>query len=300
MKQISIAIEQLQLKYGDEEALRIAKRIGADAVDFSLCMHDVLKPESIYSKSDDEIKAYFSHIKDIAEKTGIKIGQTHGRVPGFKDIPEEDNILLENARRDFIATAALGAPVCVTHAVTTIFMGPDAPRKKMHALNFDMFTKILPYAKENNIIIATETFGDAVKFNSCDFFGNINEFIITYNKVCAVKDFEKYFKICVDTGHSNKAMRFGNPTPADVIRMLGKNIVALHLNDNDTFTDQHKIPRTGTIDWDDVLNALDEIGYDGIYNMELALSHFGKNFEIEEAEFAIKVMRKMLKDHYGE
>lgn len=151
-----------------------------------------------------------------------------------------------------------------------------------------------------HIIIATETFGDAVKFNSCDFFGNINEFIITYNRVSAVKDFEKYFKICVDTGHSNKAMRFGNPTPADVIRMLGKNIVALHLNDNDTFTDQHKIPRTGTIDWDDVLNALDEIGYDGIYNMELALSHFGKDFEIEEAEFAIKVMRKILKDHYGE
>lgn len=33
--------------------------------------------------------------------------------------------------------------------------------------------------------------------------------------------------------------------------------------------------------------------------MELELCHFGKDFEIEEAAFAIKVLRNMLKDRYG-
>lgn len=299
MKQISISIAILQAKYGNEESLRIAKEIGADGVDFNLCDYDRMDPECIYSKSDAEIKKYFEHLKELADELGIKIFQTHGRLQGFKDIDEEDKNLIENARIDCLATAALGAPVCVMHAVTTIFLGPDAEPEKMRQLNFDMFTQIVPFAKQYGIILATETFGDAVKFTCCDFFGNIEEFIKSYNRVCAVDDYAQYFKICVDTGHSNKAMRFGNPTPADVIRLLGPNIVVLHLNDNDTLTDQHKVPMSGTIDWEDTFNALDEVGYDGVYNMELGLNHFGKDFEVEEAAFAIKVMKNILKDRYG-
>ena len=232
-------------------------------------------------------------MRKVSEELGIKICQTHGRLQGFKDIKEEDEDLIRDARLDCLATSALGAPVCVMHSVTTIYLGPDTNPEKMRQLNFDMFTRILPFAKEYQITLASETFGDAVRFDCCDFFGQINEFIMSYNRVCAVEDFSKYFKICVDTGHSNKAMRFGNPKPGDVIRMLGGNIVVLHLNDNDTFTDQHKTPMTGTIDWNDVFNALDEIGYHGYYNMELELRHFGKDFEIEEAEFSVRVMKKI-------
>lgn len=300
MRRVSISIAILQNKYGDEESLRIAKRIGADGVDFNLCDYDRMDPECIYSKKDEEINAYFTHLKEVADELEIQIFQTHGRIQGFKDITEEDENLIGNARLDCLATKALGASVCVIHSVTSIYMGPDADPKKMRQMNFEMFTRMLPFAKEYGIVLASETFGDAVKFNSCDFFGNIREFLMSYHRVCAVKDFAEYFKICVDTGHSNKAMRFGNPTPADVIRMLGRNVVVLHLNDNDTFTDQHKIPMTGTVDWGDVFDALDEIGYHGIYNMELDLRHFGKNFEIEEAAFAVKVMRNILKDRYGE
>ncbi len=89
-------------------------------------------------------------------------------------------------------------------------------------------------------------------------------------------------------------MRYDNPTPGDVIRRLGSEVTALHLNDNDTLTDQHKMPLSGCIDWNDVLDALDEIGYDGIYNMELNLRHFGEELKVEYAEFAIKVMRNLL------
>ena len=157
----------------------------------------------------------------------------------------------------------------------------------------------IPFAAKNKIKIATETFGDAVRFSACDFFGNIGEFEKAYNAVAACDELKEHFTVCVDTGHSNKAMRYGNPTPADVIRRLGKSVTLLHLNDNDTLTDQHKIPKTGCIDWNGVMNALDEIGYGGIYNMELNLRHFGDNFLIETAEFAVKVMRNMLTERYG-
>lgn len=299
---VGISIDVLQKKYGDEQALRIAKSIGADAVDLStIYNHDYRKPESIYNKSDDEIFEYFSGLKKVADELGLIISQTHGRISGFKNIPSEDDASVLNMRRDCIAANALGVKYCVVHSTTTIHLGPDAPSELMHSINFDMFNRFIPLAKKYGVTIASETFGDASKYNCCDFFGNIDEFVKSYNDVCAVGDNKNYMAICMDTGHSNKAIRFGNPTPADVIRRLGADIKVLHLNDNDTLTDQHKIPLTGCIDWVDVFNALDEIGYDGVYNMELNLGVIGgKNLEIESADYAVKVMKNLLKNRYGE
>ena len=52
-------------------------------------------------------------------------------------------------------------------------------------------------------------------------------------------------------------------------------------------------------DWNDVFDALDEIGFEGYYNLELFLHHFGENFKKETAEFAVKVMKNMLDTRYG-
>ncbi len=300
MKKLSIAIGHFQRTYSDFEALKIAKEIGTDYIDFDLAEQSMTKSESIYSKSVDEIKKYYSDLKKEADKLGISFAQTHGRIEGFMTNVAFNDQLVRDAEIDCMVTSILGAKYCVMHSPTTIFHAPDTDPKYMHDLNFDMFTRILPFAKKYNVIVATETFGDATGKGCCDFFGNIKEFIITYNRICAVDDYKDYFKICVDTGHSNKATRYNNnPLPADVIRMLGQNIVCLHLNDNDTFTDQHKIPMTGTINWNDVFSALDEVGYDGIYNMELTLTHFGVEFAKEEAAFAVKVMRHLLNTRYN-
>lgn len=302
-RKIGISLFGLQAIYGDERALEIAKEVGADAVDFSLCNGnwDYKNENTIYSKSDEEIVTYCKGLKQKAEALGIEISQTHGRVSTFKNIPENDRDVLENARRDCLATSALGAPVCVMHGVTTCHFSPDVDPKFMHNLNYEVFSSILPFAKQYGIKLATETFGDAPNFGCCDFFGNTKEFIISYNRICAAEDFKDYFVTCADTGHCNKAMRFNNnPTPGDAIRMLGSSIAVLHLHDNDTFTDQHKIPMTGCIDWEDVLNALDEVGYNGVYNMEVALDKFGEGIEIETAAYAVTVMRNLLKKHYGE
>lgn len=301
-RKVSISSYLFQKKFGDKEALKIAKEIGADCVDFNLDVpeNSVSVSGSLYQQSDEEIYNYYKSVKDYADEIGIEICQTHGRTPGYKNIPEEDEILMKNTRIDLLATKALGAPYCVIHNATSIYLGPDAERSLMHKLSFDMFTKALTYAKEYDVKIATETFGDAVRFKACDFFGNINEFLIAYNKIKNHKDLGKYFCICVDTGHSNKASLYGNPSPADVIRMCGNDVLCLHLNDNDKLTDQHKTPFTGTIDWNDVFDALDEIGYNGVYNMELDLRHFGEDFFVEEAAFAIKVLRHTLNKRYPE
>ncbi len=299
-KKIGLSVFSFQHKYDEKKSIELAKKAGADAVDLNLCgeNYDYRNTDSIYVKSDEEIYSYFKSVGDYAKEIGIEIAQTHGRIEGFKNITEEDDALIANARLDLLATAAMGCDICVMHSVTTIFLGPDADPDLYRDLNYDMFTKILAFAKKYNVKVATETFGDAARFGCCDFFGNIDEFINSYNRIKATPELGDYYVTCVDTGHSNKAMRFDNPTPGDVIRKLGSSVKVLHLHDNDTLTDQHKVPMTGCIDWEDVLNALDEIGYDGVYNMEVVLECFGEGIEEETAAYAVKVMRNMLDKHY--
>jgi len=134
-----------------------------------------------------------------------------------------------------------------------------------------------------------------------EFFGQYNEFIKSYHRVCAVDDLKDYFTICMDTGHSHKSSKYeGEPSSPDCIRMLGKEITVLHLNDNDTLSDQHKIPLSGTLNWKDTFDALDEIGYNGVYNMELNLAFFGEELLVDTAAFAVKVLRRFLNARYGE
>ncbi len=301
-KKISFSIGRLQKTYGDMRAVEIAAEIGADAIDFDTCgdQFDYRNPNSIFSKSDEEIVEYFTAIKNRADELGLIIGQTHGRITGFTGDPEWNSAVVENARRDCLVAKTLGAPVCIMHAISTIHFGPDADPQMMRDLNFKWFTSVIPFAKQYGIKIATETFGDAPNFGCVDFFGDIDEFLKSYHRVCAVEDFKDYFVMCMDTGHCNKATRFNNnPLAEDAIRMLGSNIKALHLNDNNTLLDQHKMPLTGSINWEDVLDALDEIGYNGIYNMELNLAWFGPELMVETAAFAIKVLRNMLEKHYS-
>ena len=159
---------------------------------------------------------------------------------------------------------------------------------------------MLADAKKYGVKIASETFGDSPKHGVCDFFGDISNFTSSFERVRCEGDNADWFFTCVDTGHSNKAMRFGNPKPGDVIRRLGSSIVCLHLNDNDTLTDQHKPLLTGTIDWNDVFDALDEVGYSGVYNMEISLQCFGEEIVCDTAAYSVKILRNILDKRYGE
>ena len=288
----------MQNLYGNENVFEIANRVGADCVDFNLYSDefDCEKTGSIYSKSDNEIIEYFSGLKRKADQYGIEVAMTHGRGSTFKNIPEWDNRVVKNARIDCLATSVLGAPVCVMHGVSNCSFPKDVDPELLRKLNFELFTTVLPFARQYGIKIATETLGDAPNHGCCCLLGCTD--IKTYDKICEEGGFDDCFATCMDTGHTNKAMRFDNPTSGNAIRMIGESLIALHLHDNNGLTDQHKIPLTGSIDWKDVFDALDEIGYNGVYNLEISLDCFGKGIEIETAEYAVKVMRNFLNTRY--
>jgi len=72
--------------------------------------------------------------------------------------------------------------------------------------------------------------------------------------------------ICLDTGHLNLA----GGDQQGFIRQAGGLLKALHIADNDTSSDQHLLPYGGgTVPWGDVVSALREIGYSGLFNLEI-------------------------------
>ena len=89
----------------------------------------------------------------------------------------------------------------------------------------------------------------------------------------------------MDTGHTNKAVSAARecgieiPGIAESIRMFGKDLAALHLNDNNGYSDQHTPPGVfasfGGVAWAEVMQALEDVGYRGTYSFELALDGYG-------------------------
>ena len=302
-KEVSLAIGAFVPLIGEIATIDLAKEIGLSYVDFDLIRYNCDAPSTVYaSKNEDEVFSYFERIKKHADSVGVGIAQTHGRIRAYNYDEEHNQNELCGFKLDCVATKALGAKYCVVHAV---HLGLDAKECDQRAYNSRMFCDYMPYARKNGITVATETLGDMVTpegRKDVDFFGDLSEFRRHYDEVMADSENASHFCTCIDTGHTNKVSRFeGKESVPEFIRQMSGTIGCLHLNDNDTLTDQHKIPGMGTLNWTEVLSALDDAGFCGIYNMELNLEHYGRNLSImkDYARFSVSVMKRMLEDHYG-
>jgi sugar phosphate isomerase/epimerase len=71
--------------------------------------------------------------------------------------------------------------------------------------------------------------------------------------------------ICLDFGHAHL---MGDV--ADAIETVAEHLITTHVHDNHGRDDEHLVPYRGSIDWDLALMAMQKIGYDGTYLLELA------------------------------
>lgn len=70
----------------------------------------------------------------------------------------------------------------------------------------------------------------------------------------------------LDTGH---AFRYQEGYLPELIRKIGKRLITTHIHDNFGLNDDHQMPGMGRIDWNGVLAALQETGYQGALMMEM-------------------------------
>jgi sugar phosphate isomerase/epimerase len=71
--------------------------------------------------------------------------------------------------------------------------------------------------------------------------------------------------VCLDTSHASLGGFL-----FDVIERFGARLVHVQASDNHGATDDHLPPGDGVIDWPAVLSALERVGYEGVFMLEVA------------------------------
>jgi sugar phosphate isomerase/epimerase len=78
--------------------------------------------------------------------------------------------------------------------------------------------------------------------------------------------YDDRLRVCFDTNHIFRE------SEVDFIRKIGKKIATTHISDRDDINERHWLPGEGILDWVAIMDALDEIGYEGDWIYECGLA----------------------------
>ena len=100
----------------------------------------------------------------------------------------------------------------------------------------------------------------------------------TAEEAISIVDAVPGIRICVDVNHFLKS------TAEQAVLKLGSRIITTHISDHDYIDERHWLPGKGRIDWMKLLAAFEAIGYNGVFNYEIALEkasseEIKKNFD---------------------
>jgi len=91
--------------------------------------------------------------------------------------------------------------------------------------------------------------------------------------ICCPTDYTEHLELlsaddrlraCFDTNH------IVGGDPAEHIRALGERLITLHVSDYDLIFEKHWFPGEGKINWNEIVDALSDINYKGIWLYEVA------------------------------
>ena len=251
---ISTEIHSAAKIIGEEKAIEYYAKAGFDAWDFSMfdmCRYDrvanCVMPNS-HPLAGNEWEAFAKRLASVAKDCGIFCNQSHAPFPSkYADVRSYFKRAIE-------CTAIAGGDICVIH--------PD--NDKSAAENAEMYYEILDFAKSCNVRIATENMWnwddekDESSFAACATPESFCKHIDVIN--------DPNFIACLDIGHAE--MRGSDTSAVEMIKALGSRLKALHIHDNNKWKDSHQLPFTMDIDFVPIVDALREIGYDGIFTLE--------------------------------
>lgn len=256
---------------GDEKAVEYIAKAGFDAWDFSMfsmCRYDWSKQEicpTDHPLSGNDYLKFARELKKIGLDNGIVCNQSHAPFPST---PVGNDYL----KRAIECTAEAGGEICVIH--------PD--NNKTPEENAEMYSALLPFAKQHGVKIATENMWnwDNEKNQSSFAACATSESFVKHIDVIGDPD----FVACLDIGHAE--MRGSGSGAVNMIKALGNRLQALHIHDNDRLNDSHQIPFSMNIDFDAVAKALAEINYSGYFTLEA--DNYMKGFNAENAFDGVK------------
>ena len=265
-------------RYGLKAGARKMREDGYEFVDYQLADTD----GELYAARDEDFLAMVSSVRKELNSEGISVSQIHGpwRYPprDFEDADRAERF--EKMTKAMVIGKYLGAKYMAIHPVMPFGVENDRAEEVLQ-INHAFFSALTKVAASLGIVLCLENM-PFVNFPLSD--------------VESIVDFIKQIdhpnlKMCFDTGHANIFEgRIG-----DMVRYAGDLIKIVHVHDNYGDTDSHNKPYDGTVDWADFAEALFDVGFDGVLNME---ANFFKREELKRGisdERAAEVEKEMAK-----
>ena len=280
---MKLSIDTLVMRrtFGEEEAFRLIKEAGFDAVDFSFI--------GLHDRADmlgENYAEYARRTRATLDKYGLVCTQAHAPAPDIygKNFDESEIMWMEVVRA-MESAAIMGAKQIIVHGPKV----PEGVNDFEHAVRY--YKSLVPYCEKFGIRIAIENLGTKDEARGCTVarFGTPE---VIY-KLLKVLD-SPWFVICVDVGHAGYGV---GPRPEQLIEGLDNQVLrCLHIHDNDCRQDGHALPFTGNLNWEKITAALKKIDYQGDFSFETItyLRKFDDELKFEALKFAGIVGRYLI------
>ena len=220
----------------------------------------------------DGWEAWIDGAGDTAARRGARFNQAHAPVPCLRFAKDYEG-LVAAIRRSIRACHTLGIPQMVYHSL--VYPEAYGLSGTWHEANRTFFRSLMDDAAKYGVGICVENVWPVCKYRENPVWQTdaLIDFVDSLGDSDTVG-------ICWDTGHGNltgnghnyaananpELRPYGNQY--ENITKIGKRLRALHINDNNGLDDDHIMPGGGTIAWDDVIRALDDIGYQHSFTFE--------------------------------
>ena len=165
----------------------------------------------------------------------------------------------ERFRRSIIAAQMLGVRWLVMHPAD-FYADETYDFEKARRYNIEYWSPFVELALRHNVGFAFENmFQSGRHARYCSQVDELIDLVDAFN--------DPRVGVCWDTGHAFVA-RQNQP---EAIRKLGKRLKATHIHDNhgQPKGDEHLMPYYGLLNWEEILRALGEIGYENNFSFEL-------------------------------
>ena len=229
------------INMGLEKSLRMLKEAGFDGIDFHV------KPFQL----GDDYREIAKEIKALINEIGLSCVQAHaphnfvyGTAMDFSNPKYRDTF------RAIEFTKILGAECCVIHC-SVVPDGPLSGQFREH--NYIYYKSFEEEAKRCGVYIGVENLKEGKLHRPEDM-----------NKLLCMLDSPVYYPH-IDIGHSALV---GTDPDVFLKKLNCLPVRAMHVHDYNVQTD-HMLPFLGRSDWDRIVKALVDIGYDGDLSMEI-------------------------------
>lgn len=214
-------------------------------------------------------REWAGEIKELLSRLDMTAGQSHAPFYNVLDPGIADREFREEMVRRAIEASAIMGVKWVTLHPGTLFSNSRLSRSLEG--NIDYFTPHLELAERCGVGIAIENLPD-LHYSSPDSTGKVERvqrrFGAALEELLTLVDSlsERFDNVgvCWDVGHAN----ITGHDQGQCLRIIGDRLKSVHIHDNKGDRDVHMPPYSGGINWNEIMEALRDIGYTGDFDME--------------------------------